>query len=312
MPASHSLELWHAAILGLVEGITEYLPVSSTGHLILTSSLLGLDRDPGRKAALDHFEIVIQGGAILAVVGVYFPRMLQMLRGLIGRDKAGLRIFLNLCIAFVPSAALAFLLSDAIKKYLFHPGPVLAALAVGGIYMMLVERWRRARPPTDRPETDIADVSPLQALLIGVLQCFALIPGTSRAMMTITGGYLVGLPPRRAAEFSFLLGLPTLLAATVYSLYKDFKESSAAGTPNLFDVLGPGAVALGLVIAALSAAIAVRWLVGFLGRSGLSPFGWYRLALCAVLLILIQAGLVRIAPGSEPAPPAPITRPAAP
>jgi len=306
------MELWHAAVLGVVEGITEYLPISSTGHLILASSLMGLDKHPELKDSLDSFEIVIQGGAILAVVGVYWPRMVQMLRGLVGRDAAGLRIFLNLCIAFVPSAVLGLALSKQIKAHLFYPGPVIAALAVGAVYMMLVERWRKkkAAAPNAAPEMDIADVRPVQALLIGVLQCASLIPGTSRAMMTITGGYIVGLPPRRAAEFSFLLGLPTLTAATLYSLYKDYKDSGAAGRPDLFHQLGPTAVVLGLIVAAASAAVAVKWLVGFLGRHGLMPFGWYRLALCAVLLALVSAGVVDIRP--EPAAPPAATRPAAP
>lgn len=313
----HGLELWQAAVLGIVEGITEYLPVSSTGHLILAASLMGLDGRPEMKSALDNFEIVIQGGAILAVVGVYWPRMVQMLRGLVGRDPAGLRIVINLWIAFVPSAALGFLLSKQIKAYLFYPGPVLAALAVGAVYMMLVERWWRAKwraAAGSKPgrEMDVSDVRPRQALLIGLLQCVSLFPGTSRAMMTITGGYLVGLPPRKAAEFSFLLGLPTLTAATLYSLYKDFKESAAGGRPDLFTQLGPTAVAVGLIVAALSAAAAVKWLVGFLGKHGLTPFGWYRLVLCVVLGGLMWAGIVEIGPETVPAAAAPeITAPAA-
>lgn len=298
---AQGLELWQAAVLGLVEGITEYLPVSSTGHLILASSLLGLAKRPELKDALDSFEIVIQGGAILAVVGVYWPRMVQMLKGLIGKDPAGLRIFINLCIAFVPSAVIGLALSKKIKAHLFYPGPVLAALALGAVYMMVVEGWRRKRAAGDaggqaEPEMEIAEVTPAQAAMIGVLQCFSLIPGTSRAMMCITGGYLAGLPPKKAAEFSFLLGLPTLLAATLYSLYKDHKESAAAGVPDLFHRLGLGATTVGIVVAAVSAAVSVRWLVGFLGRKGLTPFGWYRLALCAVMLVLIRQGIVSIEP----------------
>lgn len=285
------MELWQAVILGLVEGITEYLPVSSTGHLIIASSLMGLDR-PEVKDSLDAFEIVIQGGAILAVTGLYWSRIVQMLRGLAGRDSAGLRLFVNLVIAFIPSAALGFLLSKQIKAHLFYVGPVTSALVIGGVYMMAIERWRERTPGHRR----IEEVTYGQALLIGVLQCASLIPGTSRSMMTITGGYVVGLPARAAAEFSFLLGLPTLTAATLYSLYKNVQESRAGAHPNLIEHLGVGAVVVGVLVAAVSAAAAVKWLVGFLGRHGLAPFGWYRIALAAVLVALWYAGWVRMAP----------------
>jgi undecaprenyl-diphosphatase len=288
------METWQAVILGLVEGITEYLPVSSTGHLVIATALLGLDT-PELKDAADSFDIVIQGGAILAVLGLYWPRVLQMLRGLLGQDPPGLRLFLNLVIAFIPSALLGLALNKWIKAHLFFAPPVMAALAVGGAYMILVERWA-ARRPRPQHEPDITDVTPKQALFIGLLQCASLIPGTSRSMMTITGGYFVGLAPGRAAEFSFLLGLPTLTAATLFSLYKNISESRAQDRPDLFHQLGLAPTLVGLVVAAISAAVAVRWLVGFLGRRGLAPFGWYRFALCAALLALWAAGIVRITP----------------
>ena len=220
------MEWWQAVVLGLVEGVTEYLPVSSTGHLILASQLMGLKTDE-LKSAINSFEIVIQGGAILAVVGLYWPRMIQMLRGLVGKDAAGLRLFINLVIAFIPSAVLGLLLKSRIEEHLFHPTPVMIALAVGGLYMIVLEYWyekkhgmHRASESPSLGVKEISGVTVRDALIIGLLQCVSLIPGTSRSMMTITGGYLVGLPPRRAAEFSFLLGLPTLVAATLYSLYK--------------------------------------------------------------------------------------------
>ena len=287
------MEAWHAVILGLVEGITEFLPVSSTGHLILASALLGLD-GPATTDAIKAFEIVIQGGAILAVAGLYWPRIVQMLRGLIGRDAPGLRLLVALVIAFIPSAALGLLLGDWIKDHLFAAGPVMIALAAGAGYMLVVQRGAGKQRSSDaREETQASGlrtqepltVTPMQAALVGLLQCFALIPGMSRSMMTITGGYFIGLPPRRAAEFSFLLGLPTLGAATLYSLAKNLNESHDAGRPNLFEALGVGPVLIGIVVAAVSAAVAVKWLVGFLGRHGLAPFAWYRLVLAGGLLL---------------------------
>ncbi len=314
------MEWWHAVVLGLVEGITEYLPVSSTGHLIIASSLLGLD-DPARpeqKAAIDAFNIVVQGGAILAVLGLYWPRVVQMIRGVLGRDAAGRWLFVNLVVAFIPAAILGKLLHDWIEEKLFHPGPVTAALIVGGIYMMLVEQWRVGRFGRVRrrgPEGQgmgVDDVTIPKALFIGLMQCVAMIPGTSRSMMTITGGVIAGLRPAAAAEFSFLLGLPTLGAATVYSLYKNMKyaegdaseldpaAADVAGVGdsavhgNLFEVLGTTSVLVGIVVAAISAAVAVKWLVGFLNHHGLTPFGWYRIVLGVSLIGLIVGGVVRM------------------
>lgn len=295
------MEIWQAIILGLVEGITEYLPISSTGHLILASALMGLDR-PEAKSAVDAFNIVIQGGAILAVLGLYRERVLQMIRGLLGKDAPGLKLAINLVIAFLPAAVLGVLLNDLIEEALFHAGPVLAALALGGVYMILLDRWkiRPQRRQSSHEESDALDITALswkQALLIGFMQTIAMIPGTSRSMMTITAGVLVGLRPRQAAEFSFLLGLPTLGGACVYSLGKNLKESSDAGTPDMFEVIGWAPIVAGLVVATLSAMLAVRWLVGFLNRHGLEAFGWYRLALCAVLGGLMLMGIVSIGAG---------------
>ncbi|MFN0131864.1 MAG: undecaprenyl-diphosphate phosphatase [Phycisphaerales bacterium] len=278
------MELWHAIVLGLVEGITEYLPVSSTGHLILTSWLLGLG-GPERKSAIDAFNIVVQGGAVLAVLGLYWPRVVAMVLGLLGKNPAGRRLFINLCIAFVPAAVIGKLFNDAIEARLFSAWPVMAALAVGGVYMILVQRTRGGRGTRE-----IDDLRPRDALLIGLLQCAALWPGTSRSMMTITGGYIVGLRPRAAAEFSFLLALPTLGAATAYRLYKDLSAARQHHTPPFFEQLGILPTVVGLIVAALSAALAVRWLVGFLNRRGLEPFGWYRLALAGLLAALILSG----------------------
>lgn len=277
------MEWWHAVVLGLVEGITEYLPVSSTGHLILTAALLGLDAPPERKAAVDAFNIVIQGGAILAVLGLYWPRVLQMLKGLVGQNPKGLRLAVNILIAFVPAAVLGVLFDDAIEALLFGPAPVVAALAAGGVFMILVDRFKVAPMRTSQTGRDIDDLAPAHALAIGLLQCVAMIPGTSRSMMTIVGGVLVGLKPRAAAEFSFLLGLPTLGGACALKLAKNLTGDG----PNLFEQLGGTNVAIGIAVATVSAALAIRWLVTFLNRHGLAPFGWYRIALALILLLTL-------------------------
>jgi undecaprenyl-diphosphatase len=292
------VSLLEAVILGIVEGITEYLPVSSTGHLILASSLLGLD---GRvdKASLDAFNIVIQGGAILAVLGLYRQRVWQMVQGALGRNPAGLRLAINVTVAFVPAAVFGVLLASRIQEHLFYPLPVLSALAVGGVAMILVDRWQRRRfhdPGASGKGPAYVDIESLTlggALVIGLLQCVAMWPGTSRSMVTIVGGMLVGLRPRQAAEFSFILGLPTLGGACVYSLAKEYMRE---GGVNMVESLGIAAILAGLIVATVAAVIAVRWLVSFLTRHGLAPFGYYRLALCVVLGLLIWNGLVTIAP----------------
>ncbi len=302
------MEWWQAVILGLVEGITEYLPVSSTGHLIIAAALMNLD-DPAVKANIDAFNIVIQGGAILAVLTIYWPRIVQMLKGMIGKDAAGLRLLVNLMIAFFPAAVLGLLLDDWIEERLFHTWPVLAALALGGVYMIILDYWkvrpmRRAEALGDQDHEGkgIDDLTWTNALTVGFLQCVAMWPGTSRSMMTITGGVLVGLKPKAAAEFSFLLGLPTLGGACIYKLVKNLKEAEQAGTENLFQALGILPVALGVLVATVSAAFAVRWLVSFLNKHGLAAFGWYRIALTAVMAAAIAGGIVTITvPESGPA-----------
>jgi undecaprenyl-diphosphatase len=285
------MEAWKAAVLGLVEGVTEYLPVSSTGHLILAGWLLGL-HDPGTAPALAAFDIVIQGGAILAVLGLYGQRVAGMLRGLAGRDDDGRRLLLHLLVAFVPAAVAGLLLDDFADALLFRPVPVLLALGVGGVVMIALDRSGLTARGTRR----IEDLGWRDALWIGLFQCLALWPGTSRSMATIVGGTVLGLERRQAAEFSFLLGLPTLGAATAYALVKNLHHAHRDGTPNLFEALGVGSVALGSVVAAASAAAAVRWLVGFLGRRGLEPFGWYRVGLALVLAGLMAAGMLELTP----------------
>ncbi|MBX3381278.1 MAG: undecaprenyl-diphosphate phosphatase [Phycisphaeraceae bacterium] len=290
------METWQAIVLGLVEGITEYLPISSTGHLIIAGDLMKLDR-PETKAAFDAFSVIVQGGAILAVLLLYLPRFVQMLKGLVGRDAVGFRIFTNIVIAFIPAALVGIALKKAIEAWLFHLWPVVIALVVGGVYMIGVELWRRSRKPMQGgiEGKSVEQMKFGDALFVGLLQIFSLWPGTSRSMMTITAGYFRGLKPGAAAEFSFLLGMPTLLAATLYTLYKDHAEHKADGTKNMFEVLGAKPILIGIAVAAISAFIAVRWLVGFLNKHGLAAFGFYRIALGIVLLSLALAGIVSVA-----------------
>ena len=294
------MSILDAIILGLVEGITEYLPVSSTGHLIITADLLGLDKNPAIKDAVDSFNVVIQGGAILAVLGLYWPRVLRMIRGLLGMDAGGLRLAINIIVAFMPAAVIGLLIHKQVKHYLFSPGPVLAALFLGGLWMLWLDRKGRkaaAAATTNgaaRPEVTLETMTWRQALLIGFFQVVAMWPGTSRSMMTIAGGVTIGLKPKEAAEFSFLLGLPTLGAACLYDLYKNYSHAAKTGEPNLVQQLGLTPVLVGVAVATVSAAIAVRWLVGFLTRHGLGVFGWYRIALTLIFGALIAGGLVRI------------------
>jgi len=296
----HDLTILDAIVLGVVEGITEYLPISSTGHLILASALLGLDEPPERKAAVDAFNIVIQGGAILAVLALYWSRVVQMIRGLLGKDAAGLRLAINIIIAFLPAAVFGVMLDDLIEAHLFSPIPVLAALALGGIVMIFLGPWQRrffhedkhgdTEPHDAHSFVDIAHLTWKRALIIGLLQCLAMWPGTSRSMVTIVGGMLVGMRPKHAAEFSFLLGLPTLGGACVYKLMKNLTGDG----PNMFETLGAVPLIVGVLTATVAAALAIKWLVGYLSKHGVAIFGWYRLTLCVVLGILIAMNFVTL------------------
>lgn len=295
------MNLWDAIILGLVEGLTEFLPVSSTGHLILVAHWLGLDDAPAERHAVNAFNIIIQGGAILAVLGLFWPRVVQMLRGLLGRDAAGRRLMSNLFLSFLPAAVLGVLLNDWIEERLFRPAPVTLALFLGGVALILLRSWQRrlyhdTEPGGTKPDAhayvDLDHLTWRRALLIGVLQCLAMWPGTSRSMMTIIGGMLVGMRPRHAAEYSFLLGVPTLGGACAYKAYRTFFVDEH----SIVEVLGVAEVLLGAFVAALSAAVAVKWMIGYLNRHGLALFGWYRIALAGVLAALILDGRLTIAP----------------
>ncbi len=275
------MDIVQAIILGIVEGITEYLPISSTGHLILTQSLMGLQGE-----ADNAYAIVIQGGAILAVLGLYRKRVGSMLKGIFGKNPVGFKMALNLFIAFLPAAVFGVMLDDMIEAFLFKPVPVIAALALGGVLMLFVSPWQKKTYESgQRSYTDIESLSWKQALIIGFLQCIAMWPGTSRSMMTIVGGMAVGLKPKHAAEFSFLLGLPTLGGATVYKL---FKSSEALQT------MDTTAAIIGLVSAFIAAALAIQWLVSYLTKHGLTLFGWYRLGLAAVLGYGLFSGMITL------------------
>ena len=264
-----------AALLGVVEGITEYLPVSSTGHLILTSHALG---QTGEGA--DAFDIVIQLGAILAVV-VHYRRLLwERTTGLVRRERASLQLLVALVLGFVPTAITGLLLRKKIKALLFGPGPVAWALVVGGVFMVVVELWRarKARRDVSDGHVGLEHVTPWRAFVIGLGQCVAMWPGSSRSMCTIVTGQLTGLSTATAAEFSFLLGLPTLGAATVYEAYKSRDVLGAIGGVN---------VVIGLVVSFFVAWAVIAAFLAYLKRRGLVPFGIYRVLLGAIVFFVL-------------------------
>ena len=285
-----------AALLGLVEGLTEYLPVSSTGHLILASHVLGQTGD-----AADSFDIVIQLGAILAVLVHYRRLLADRALGLFRRDKASTQLLVALMLGFAPTAVVGLLLRKKIKALLFGPGPVAAALVVGGIVMIAIELLRartKQAPAVASHEGGYRDaatpgastagggliglehVTPLRALLIGFGQCVSMWPGSSRSMCTIVAGQLTGLSTATAAEFSFLLGLPTLGAATVYEAYKSREVLGEIGALNM---------AVGLVVSFVVAWAVIAAFLAYLKRRGLVPFGIYRIVLgIAVFLVLAR------------------------
>lgn len=276
--AEKIMTLTQAAILGLVEGVTEYLPVSSTGHLILADRWLGLrgngsfTRD--QMDAIEAFEIVIQSGAIIAVLYAYIDKVKMMLSGLFGKNPAGKKLLINVTAAFVPAMIIGFALHKIIKTYLQQEWPTVFALALGGVAMIVWDRSEMARKRRHYG-ISVEHLTMIDSIKIGLLQCIAMWPGTSRSMMTILGGQWVGLSPVAAAEFSFLLGLPTLMAATAFKALKDGH--------HLANYIGFDAMAVGLIVAAFSAFLCVKGLIAWLSKHGLQPFGWYRLLLAVVV-----------------------------
>ena len=259
-----------AILLGIVEGLTEYLPVSSTGHLALAGHLLGMPDD----SASSSFEIVIQLGAILAVVVHYRALLTERAQGLVRREPTSIRLLLALAIAFAPAAFAGLLFRKAIKAHLFKPTPIAAALIIGGVVMIVIERIRARRGVVG--EDGLERVTPGRALAIGIGQCVSLWPGSSRSMCTIVAGQLAGLSTATAAEFSFLLALPTLGAATLYEGYKARGLLMAhSGGVNLM---------VGLVVSFFVAWAVIATFLKYLRTHGLEPFGWYRIALGALAL----------------------------
>lgn len=280
VPVDLELTVLSAIVLGLVEGLTEYLPVSSTGHLLVTNELMGLNVSDEAERLLDTYAIGIQAGAILAVFVVYRERVKQMIDGLLGRSEEGRQILIALVVSFVPTALIAVVLFEAFREYIFGPIPIAAAWIVGGVAILALTRIGFF----DRIGSELGTITVKQAALIGVLQTAAVWPGTSRSLVTIIAGILVGLNLRSAVEYSFLLGLVTLSAATAYAGLKDGSELVAE-----FGVVTP---LIGLVVAFVSAVLAVQWMVSWLNDKGFDVFGWYRIAAGIALLLLVGVGTV--------------------
>ena len=273
-----TLLLIKAAVMGVVEGLTEFLPVSSTGHLILASSLLGLENDEIMKT----FEVVIQSGAMLAIIIVYWQLIVGAL-GTLRTNANSRRLVTNVIVGFLPAAAIGFLLINVIKKHLFN-GPVVAsAFIVGGLIILWVERRQHAAPRVNH----IDELSTLDALKVGFVQCLGMIPGTSRSGATIIGGMMFGLSRKVATEFSFFLAIPTLVGASVLSAWKVRHELAAQWHEYL------PLFTVGFVVSFLSAWICVRWLLRYIATHTFVPFAWYRIAFGLVVLATWLTGMVR-------------------
>jgi undecaprenyl-diphosphatase len=276
-----------AALMGIVEGLTEFLPISSTGHLILTGSLIDFT---GRSVKV--FEVAIQTGAMLAVIWQYRERLARTFGGLLQRpgDAVAQRFARNVLIAFVPAVAFGLLLGHAIKAHLFHPVPVALAFVLGGVVILWVEaRHHRAYGERDlegrrhaRVET-VDDISALDALKVGLVQCLALIPGTSRSGATIIGAMLFGFSRQAATEFSFYLAIPTLIGAGAYSVWNDRDAMTLAELPTF---------AVGTVFAFVSALVCIRWLIRYVSTHDFSLFAWYRIVFGGLVLLTAYTGWV--------------------
>jgi undecaprenyl-diphosphatase len=266
-----------AAIMGVVEGLTEFLPISSTGHLILAGALLGMDDDKAKV-----FDIAIQTGAIVAVILVYWQKIRDTVLALPTQRKAQ-RFALNVLIAFVPAVVLGLLFGKAIKAHLFTPAVVATTFIVGGFIILWAEKRQAAGGSAVRIH-DVDDLSPIDALKVGLVQCLAMVPGTSRSGATIIGGMLLGLSRKAATDFSFFLAIPTLIGAGAYSLYKERALLSMADLP-LF--------AVGLFFSFVSAWVCVRWLLRFIATHSFTGFAYYRIVFGCIVLFTAWTGWVQ-------------------
>ncbi|MFO1267575.1 MAG: undecaprenyl-diphosphate phosphatase [Rubrivivax sp.] len=278
------LLLIKAALMGVVEGLTEFLPISSTGHLILAGSLLDFTGEAAKV-----FDIAIQTGAILAVVWEYRAKLWSTVAGL-GSEPVAQRFALNLFVAFLPAAVFGLLLGKTVKAHLFHPVPVAMAFVIGGLVILWVERRHHRRygerdlegARHARVET-VDDMSWLDALKVGLVQCLALVPGTSRSGATIIGAMLFGLSRRAATEFSFFLGIPTLIAAGAYSVWKERAALHWHDAPTF---------AVGFVVSFFAAWLCIRWLIRYVATHDFTPFAWYRIVFGGVVLLTAYTGWV--------------------
>ena len=289
---NRGLTLGQAMVLGLVEGFTEFLPVSSTGHLLLAERIMGIggnqptttEQGARTRAATDAYTICIQAGAIIAVLGLYRNRVKQMLRGLAGRDPEGRRLLINVFAGFLPAAIIGLLFNQLIKSYLFGTWPVILAWFVGGVAILLVSWRNQGRDRSQHRGHSIIELSWRMALVIGIAQCIAMWPGVSRSLVTIVGGVLVGLSLPAAVEYSFLLGLITLGAATGYDALKHGQI--------MLQTFDPLALVVGIVFAFGSALLSMKWMVGYLNRHGLAIFGYYRVVLALVAGTMLATGVL--------------------
>jgi undecaprenyl-diphosphatase len=286
-PAAGQLSTGDAVVLGLVEGITEYLPISSAGHLIISERLLkivpkeGLDQQS--KDALDSYTVIIQLGAILAVLVIFWKRIVEIIQGLLGKNKGGRQLLIGLVIAFIPAAVFGKAFEGIISDHLLRPFPVAEAWLVGGAVIFAFIRWFGPTHRGGRGAT-LETITIKQAAIIGGAQVLALWPGTSRSLVTILAALLVGLSLSAAVEFSFLLGLLTLSAATGYELLKNGS--------TVHEVYGITTPLVGIVVAGVAAIAAVKWMVGYLNRHDLTLFGYYRILVGVVTLILLATDVI--------------------
>ena len=278
--ADSEMNTWKAVVLGVVEGVTEYLPVSSTGHLLVTQRILGIGDTDATKDAADTYAIAIQFGAILAVLVLYWQRIVSILRGLIGKDQDGRQLLIVLVTAFLPAVVVGVILESKIKDHLFGPWPVVAAWLVGGAVVI----WLAPKIRAERPGFHITELTWRHGLVIGVAQVLALWPGTSRSLVTILAALAVGATLATAVEFSFLLGLMTLGAATVYETAKNGSE--------VVDAYGWVDPIVGMVAAFVAAVVAIRWMVTWLQTRSLAIFGWERVLAAAITIVLIATGVI--------------------